>query len=129
MKAQVEECQREEDSALIRRAVFLQQKEQITDADGKRWVKCRICGKIDKTGEFTTYGGKEEINLGICKECYPNYEIRVPGIRDEGQKAAIKKKYDPDICPECGGKLHERNGEYRKFYGCSNYPNCKYTRR
>lgn len=129
IKAQEEERQREEDVARIRRTDFIQQKEQIIGSDGKRWVKCKICGKIDKTGEFTTYGGKDEINLGICKECYPNYEISVPGIRGEEQKAAIKKKYEPDICPECGGKLRERNGKYGKFYGCSNYPNCKYTRR
>lgn len=30
-------------------------------------------------------------------------------------------------CPRCGGKLVERSGRYGKFYGCSNYPKCKYT--
>lgn len=30
-------------------------------------------------------------------------------------------------CPLCGGDLVLRNGKYGKFYGCSNYPNCKYT--
>lgn len=29
-------------------------------------------------------------------------------------------------CPLCGGNLILRNGRYGKFYGCSNYPNCKY---
>ncbi|MBR1856498.1 MAG: topoisomerase DNA-binding C4 zinc finger domain-containing protein [Oribacterium sp.] len=32
------------------------------------------------------------------------------------------------ICPECGGSLVKRNGKYGVFYGCSNYPNCKYTK-
>lgn len=31
------------------------------------------------------------------------------------------------ICPKCGGKLVIRNGSYGKFYGCSMYPNCKFT--
>ena len=31
------------------------------------------------------------------------------------------------ICPQCGGTLVERHGKYGRFYGCSNYPNCKYT--
>jgi hypothetical protein len=31
------------------------------------------------------------------------------------------------ICPRCSGKLVIRNGKYSKFYGCSNYPKCKYT--
>jgi len=30
-------------------------------------------------------------------------------------------------CPKCGGRLEERIGKYGKFYGCSNYPRCKYT--
>lgn len=29
-------------------------------------------------------------------------------------------------CPRCGGNLILRNGRYGQFYGCSNYPNCKY---
>ena len=29
-------------------------------------------------------------------------------------------------CPRCGGNLVLRNGRNGKFYGCSNYPNCKY---
>lgn len=32
------------------------------------------------------------------------------------------------ICPKCGGKLVERQGKYRAFLGCSNYPKCKFTR-
>lgn len=31
------------------------------------------------------------------------------------------------ICPRCGGALTLRQGKYGKFYGCSNYPSCKYT--
>lgn len=30
-------------------------------------------------------------------------------------------------CPTCGGKLVKRQGKYGEFYGCSNYPKCKYT--
>ena len=30
-------------------------------------------------------------------------------------------------CPRCGGKLVLRTGKYGSFYGCSNYPQCKYT--
>ena len=31
-------------------------------------------------------------------------------------------------CPKCGAKLVERKGPYSTFYGCSNYPKCKFTR-
>ena len=31
------------------------------------------------------------------------------------------------ICPQCGGQLLLRHGKYGTFYGCSNYPKCKFT--
>jgi hypothetical protein len=31
------------------------------------------------------------------------------------------------ICPKCGGHLVQRNGKYGTFYGCSNYPKCRFT--
>lgn len=36
---------------------------------------------------------------------------------------------DPNNCPKCGGQLIQRDGKYGIFYGCSNYPKCKYTKR
>jgi restriction system protein len=35
---------------------------------------------------------------------------------------------DTLTCPVCGGKLVERKGRRGRFYGCSNYPKCRYTR-
>ena len=37
-------------------------------------------------------------------------------------RRAIKK------CPRCGiGVLKKRNGKYGQFWGCNEYPNCRYT--
>ena len=30
-------------------------------------------------------------------------------------------------CPRCGAKLVRRHGRYGDFYGCSNFPDCRYT--
>ena len=32
-------------------------------------------------------------------------------------------------CSRCSGMLILRNGRYGKFYGCSNYPACRYTQK
>ncbi len=44
---------------------------------------------------------------------------------------AARRKVDNVIaagrCPKCGGQLVQRKGRYGSFYGCSNYPNCKFT--
>lgn len=37
-----------------------------------------------------------------------------------------KQKEKSLVCPRCGGKLVVRDGPYGKFYGCSNYPKCRY---
>ncbi len=36
-------------------------------------------------------------------------------------------KVKNQICPKCGNELKLRSGKYGKFYGCSNYPHCKFT--
>ncbi len=41
-------------------------------------------------------------------------------------------RWDEEIkagqCPRCDGYLVRRKGKYGDFYGCSNYPSCKYTK-
>jgi hypothetical protein len=41
---------------------------------------------------------------------------------------AIKERTEGTICPFCGGELKLRCGKYGSFYGCSNYPKCRYAR-
>lgn len=42
-------------------------------------------------------------------------------------KKDYAQKVESGICPKCGGTLVQRNGRYGSFYGCSNYPRCKFT--
>lgn len=42
-------------------------------------------------------------------------------------KAEENNKVALGICPKCGGNLVLRTGKYGNFYGCSNYPKCKFT--
>lgn len=36
-------------------------------------------------------------------------------------------KNPPKLCPKCGGELTRRNGRYGEFYGCLEFPKCRYT--
>src|SRR3546814_17963683 len=37
---------------------------------------------------------------------------------------------DPRLCPSCGtGRLALRGGQFGPFIPCSNYPDCKFTRK
>jgi ssDNA-binding Zn-finger/Zn-ribbon topoisomerase 1 len=48
-------------------------------------------------------------------------------MAEEKSKKEIVVNKDK-VCPECGGNLIERSGKYGKFFGCSNYPKCQYTK-
>lgn len=39
----------------------------------------------------------------------------------------IRNTINSGICPKCGGQLIRRSGKYGSFYGCKNYPKCKFT--
>lgn len=49
----------------------------------------------------------------------------VENIRERIEKTTYQIKNG--ICPQCGSKLIKREGRYGKFWGCSNYPRCKFT--
>jgi ssDNA-binding Zn-finger/Zn-ribbon topoisomerase 1 len=40
----------------------------------------------------------------------------------------LSKDKTVEICPKCGGELRRRSGKFGDFYGCMNYPNCRFTR-
>lgn len=126
-RQQEEQRQREEDFKRNMQSNFSQQETQVRDAAGNRWIKCEFCGKIAMENEFNSYGGVGHINLGTCKECSANN----PAVKQkaEEQTAKLRGKYDPNVCPECGGRLRERSGPYGRFIGCSNYPTCRYNRK
>lgn len=46
-----------------------QQEEQVRDSTDTRWIKCELCGKIGEDAEFSSYGGPNHVNLGVCSEC------------------------------------------------------------
>lgn len=33
-----------------------------------------------------------------------------------------------EVCPRCKGELKKRSGRFGDFWGCTNYPDCRYTR-
>lgn len=73
-------------------------------------VKCEKCGRmmVYKQGRFGKF-------------------LACPGFPECRNTKPILKKIGVK-CPECGGDIIERRTKTRKvFYGCSNYPDCKFT--
>ena len=83
-------------------------------------------------------------------KCYRDIKLSVARVNDVAQQIQKIKKYKQvsnrqhvidvasavanknkkiksGICPSCGNKLVLRHGQYGDFYGCANFPKCKYT--
>ena len=61
-------------------------------------------------------------NQHIGKEAHKVHKENVIAYQN-----IIAKMEDEKICPYCKTPLLLRKGKYGEFYGCSNYPRCKYT--
>ena len=52
------------------------------------------------------------------------HKERIMAVKEEKIAAAENKQ-----CPYCKSQLVLRKGKYGEFYGCSNFPACKYTQK
>lgn len=44
-------------------------------------------------------------------------------------KVEERVSVEREICPKCGNEMLIKRGEYGSFYGCSNYPTCRSTKK
>lgn len=97
----------------------------IYNRDGYR---CCKCGRktddleIDHIMPISKGGKTHPDNLQtLCKRCnMEKFNIVEPGTK-------VYKGQTNKICPLCGVPLRIVNGKNSKFYGCMNYPKCRYT--
>ncbi len=62
------------------------------------------------------------ILMSLKQSCSIDLDEHIENIK------SAQYKIQNNICPRCGGKLVLRKGNYGKFYGCENYPKCKFTK-
>ncbi|AKN29456.1 DNA topoisomerase I [Clostridium carboxidivorans P7] len=96
----------------LKDAIDIAEKEvaKVTIEDKVTDIKCEKCGKfmVIKHGRFGDF-------------------LACPGYPDCKNTKAIVEELDVK-CPKCGGNiLIKRSKKGRKFYGCSNYPDCDFV--
>lgn len=96
----------------IKKSIEIAEKEisKITIEDKVSDVKCDKCGKnmVIKHGRFGDF-------------------LACPGYPDCKNTKPIVEKLDVE-CPKCGGNiLIKKSKKGKKFFGCSNYPNCDFV--
>lgn len=61
------------------------------------------------------------------EEFYPSFEKHLEKKEKEVKKRDLTEK-TKEKCPECGSLLLLRWGRFGKFYSCSKFPDCKYSK-
>lgn len=97
--------------------------------DGHRCLKCgRSTADLEIDHIFPiSKGGKTTFdNLQtLCRSC----NLKKSNTVESGGviPARMKPKYS-ELCPHCSAPLLLKRGKYGNFLGCSNYPDCRYTK-
>ena len=97
---------------------------RIKIPDEESDIVCEKCGRkmVIKTGRY----GKFAACPGY-PECKNTKRLDV-----SGKKVVETQKQEPEktdlVCEKCGSPLVIRSSRYGKFYACTAYPKCKYTK-
>lgn len=89
--------------------------------DGEYLEVCPSCGGQlrERKGKFGAFMGC--VNFPECRYTRDlGVDRKIPANNPDTE--------GKDICPECGSLLKKRKGKFGDFYGCSSYPQCRFTR-
>lgn len=89
-------------------------------------IKKRLLANINSVMAATEF---EAIPSILCDWCgYNPICNHARGTLRYSYRNSEDYSSDSDECPRCGGDLEERDGRYGTFIGCTEYPDCRYTR-
>lgn len=91
--------------------------------------KCMVISNNYFTKNATNLANKAQVELWD-RDKLLNIMKKVKGkktIEKNFSYEKIKKINQRHLCKKCGAEMILKEGKYGKFYGCSNYPKCKYT--
>jgi ssDNA-binding Zn-finger/Zn-ribbon topoisomerase 1/RecB family exonuclease len=95
--------------------------EKPGNSTGEIQEACPLCG-----GPLKERNGKFGPFLGCSN--FPQCRYTLDINRQKSNPAENPEVEGKDICPECGSLLKRRKGKYGAFMGCTNYPECRFTR-
>lgn len=89
-------------------------------------IKKRLITDINSVMAATEFEASPSI---LCDWCgYNPICSQARGASRYSYKNTEDYSSDSDECPWCGSDLEERDGRYGTFIGCTEFPDCRYTR-
>jgi DNA topoisomerase-1 len=123
----------------------LQEREYVV-LDKKRFLPTDVARIVNKflTQHFTSYvdydftakledeldavSRGEEDWIPLLEQFWKPFKDRLDHTQENVERKDVTQELIGEKCPECGGELSKRLGRNGLFIGCTNYPECKYTR-
>ncbi|MDE5714956.1 MAG: NERD domain-containing protein [Anaeroplasmataceae bacterium] len=93
-------------------------------------IQCpNVVNLVDLKKYITSFNDGTFISDEEMDQIYDTIVLSASKIKNKEHVKNIhqtKNEIKKGICPRCGGNLVKRNGKYGEFFGCSNFPNCKF---
>jgi len=70
----------------------------------------------------------EEDWIPLLEQFWKPFKGRVDHTQEFVKRSDVTQERIDETCPKCGGQLSIRLGRNGRFVGCTNYPECDYTR-
>lgn len=64
----------------------------------------------------------------VLKDFYEGFEKDLKDVSKDTKDYKVKDKVLDEKCPQCGSKLAIKHGRNGKFIGCTNFPDCNFTK-
>ena len=122
------------------------QDRDYVEMDKKRFIPTDVGRVVNKflTNYFTQYvdydftarledeldavSRGEEDWVPLLEKFWQPFKDRIEHTQENVQRSDVTQEKIDEQCPKCGGQLAKRLGRNGVFIGCTNYPECDYTR-
>ncbi len=91
-----------------------------------QYVDYDFTAKLEDELDAVSRGEEEWIPL--LRQFWGPFKQRIDHTEETVKRSDVTHEELDEACPKCGGKLSVRLGKRGRFVGCTNYPECDYTR-
>jgi DNA topoisomerase-1 len=90
------------------------------------YVDLSFTAQMEEELDLIASGEREWVP--ILRNFYEPFAETLADARDRMPEVDLNNQPTGEMCPKCGNPLVYRYGRYGKFIGCSNFPDCRYSK-
>jgi DNA topoisomerase-1 len=79
-------------------------------------------------GDLDAIAEGEKEWVPVLRDFYDPFSVTLEQAREEMPEVQMGNEPIGEDCPKCGSPLVTKYGRFGKFIGCSNFPECRYSR-